>query len=409
MWKRPPGFVRSPAPGEISRGVFRPARRRIRGLGTWIVLSAVLLLTGWHARQSRALAEAEAAYSGRPNGGLVASCWEKARAAWSGKSSRVAAETLAQPDLKLALQRSLDHLSCSPHDPRAARIAALCLSKLDYAAGAEPYYRIARDAGSLGPDDLFVRGLGLARGNSRDQAVEAFQEVLRLRPDDAAALQRLAAVYYSQSRYKEVLAAAQRLARAPDGGVAGYALIGIVFHDEHKVDEAIAAYEKVLQLDPDLSRLSYPADLFYTDLSEDLLEAGRPAEARRYLSRALAMKDDAVLMDLLGTAYRLDGQPENAALCWKKAAEWDPRFYRAWLNLGMLALESDRLAEATEALGKAHELAPDMLAPAYQLSLVHKRAGRAIDAERYRGKADVIRGTQRSMSRNSAEAQAVTP
>ena len=156
-----------------------------------------------------------------------------------------------------------------PTDPEAARLAALCLSELNYSAEAEPYYELARRRNNLSLDQLHTRAMGLSRGNYRDLAVAAFQEILERQPDDARALQRLAAILYSQSRHKEALAVALRLAESkkPEEAAAGYALVAIVHHEEHRPGPAVAANERVLELDPRLESLSLPPELFFGDFA----------------------------------------------------------------------------------------------------------------------------------------------
>jgi tetratricopeptide (TPR) repeat protein len=379
--------------GERSRAPAGRGRRpgvRPAGTGLVLVLMAVLALTAWQAARSDALVQAHAAYDGLEPPLHFHTLWETARRAWMGTPGGPK-RARGQPDFRLALQHALDQLDRRPSDPTAGRLAALCLSQLDYADRAEPYYRIAREGRALSDDDLRVRALGLARGNLREEAIGAFQEILSHRPDDAFSLQRLAAIYYSQTRLRDALATAQRLAEAPGGAVAGHALIGIVYHDDHRFDQAIAAYEKVLALDPDLSGLSLPSTLFHTDLAQDLLAAGRPADARRHLERALVKSEDPVLLDLLGLAFRDEGEVAKAEDCWKRAAELDPKMSRPWLNLGISALASGRIDEAVALLEKARALDPESLEPAYQLGLAYRRAGRTADAERFRKRAEEIR------------------
>ena len=223
-------------------------------------------------------------------------------------------------------------------------------------AEAEPYYLIAQARTRLSLDDLGVRAFGLAHGNLRAAGRRAYKQILDQRPDDPEALQRLAAIYYSLSQYNETLATAQRLAQSPikSRAVAGYALIGIVHHDEHRPGPAVAANEKVLELDPRLETLSLPADLFFADLAQDLVDINRASDARRYIHQILGQRDDPVLIDILGSAYYSEGQEDEAERCWKRVIELDPRFHRPWLNLGKLALRRGRLEEAVPYLEKAH-------------------------------------------------------
>jgi tetratricopeptide (TPR) repeat protein len=390
-----------PTPGRPGRPRTGP-RRGVRRSDAWLAaaLAALLPLTVWQVGRSEALTDARAAYEGRPAPLNLHTLWEAARRAWAdaGRPAPGVGAT-GRPDHRLALRRALDHLDRHPRDPEAARIAARCLTALDFAPEAEPYYTVARAGGALAPDDLSARALGLARGNHREPAIAAYEEILARRPDDADALQRLATLYYSQTRLKQALETAERLAKAPGGAVAGNALIGIVCHDDHKLDRAIRAFEKVLELSPDLSGLALPASLFYQDLAQDLLDAGRPADARRHLLRALSSQNDPALMSQLGKAYKREGQDEEAVRCWKTAAEWDPQLAGPWLNLGLYALERNRIDEAVGALEKASALDGAALEPTYQLGLAYRRAGRPADADRCRKQAERIRQAQATASR----------
>ncbi len=147
----------------------------------------------------------------------------------------------------------------------------------------------------------------------------------------------------------------------------------------------------MLELDPQLEMLSLPADLFFADLAQDLVNINRASDARRYIHQILGQRDDPVLIDILGSAYYAEGQEDEAERCWKRVTELDPRFHRPWLNLGNLALRRGRLEEAVPYLEKAHALDRRIHEPAYQLSLAYRRLGRAEDSERYRKLAESLR------------------
>src|SRR5205807_9761401 len=116
-------------------------------------------------------------------------------------------------DLVAGMRRAQDHLDPRPWSQRAARMAALCLSRLDFADSAEPYYR---RAGRLSRDDLHVRAYGLVRANRRLQAEAAYRQILEQWPDDPLALRRLGAELITMMRWDEALEVARRLVRAPD-------------------------------------------------------------------------------------------------------------------------------------------------------------------------------------------------
>jgi tetratricopeptide (TPR) repeat protein len=350
---------------------------------------------------SPALAEARQAYVGRATVGREPDWFGRLEDLFTSirdpehqrkRRGRDATEN-RQPDYVLALRRTLDHLKNHPSDPEGSRLAALCLSRLDYAAEAEAYYARARAEGGLSLDDLHVRAFGLSRGNFREQAIAAYKEILERQPDDAEALQKLAAIYYSVKWYPEALSVAERLSRSSitSRAVAGYALMGVVHHEEHRPGLAVAADEKVLELDPQLKTLTLPADLFFADLAQDLIDTGRAADARRHINRIVDQRDDPALIDILGSAYFAEGQEDDAEHCWKRVTEIEPSFHRPWLNLGKLALRRGRLDDAIPYFEKAHSLDRTIYEPAYQLSLAYRRLGRAQDSERYRKLAESLR------------------
>jgi tetratricopeptide (TPR) repeat protein len=303
---------------------------------------------------------------------------------------REAAAAYGRNDLESALRRALDHLDRRPASRAAALLGARCLSRLDFAEKAEPYYR---RAGPLGLEDRHVRAYGLVRANRREEAVGAYQDILARRPDDVLALRRLAAVRIAQARRDEALALADRLIRIPSGAVIGHTLAGVVHHDTESPERAVAAFERVLALDPDLRLMPLnPSSMFWTYLAQDLLALGRPAEARRGLARALSGSGDATLAGLMGQAYRQEGDFDEAEHWWRQASEWDPTRVEPWLNLGRLMLQRDRPGEAIAPLSKAAAVAPKASEPLYSLSLANRRLGRQAEADRLRAEADRLRG-----------------
>jgi tetratricopeptide (TPR) repeat protein len=320
------------------------------------VVAGLVALTAWRASRPEAVAEAEAAY--------------------------------ARSDLVSALRRACDRLDRWPSSPRAARVAALCLSRLDFAEAADPYYRLASP---LSLDDLHHRAYGLVRGNHRQRAIQAYRKILSRWPDDVLALRRLAAVMISQGQRNAALKLAERLIRIPKGAVLGHTLAAVLNYDLGEPELAVAAFERVLALDPDLRTTPLNPTQFWTEFGLDLIVLGRYAEARRYLSRALAREDNAMLMTLLGEAYSKDSRLDEAEPCWQKAVEWDPNLPRAWLNLGQLALTRGRPQKAIPLLERAARLAPQAYQPLYSLSLAYGRLDRNLEAKRYRQQSERIR------------------
>jgi tetratricopeptide (TPR) repeat protein len=285
--------------------------------------------TIWHARRSDALHDAEVAES--------------------------------KGDDKTALLRALDELDRYPRERGAALVAARSLSRLDFAESAEPYYE---QAGGTAPGDLRIRVDGLVR---------------------------LGLTLLGQARLDEADKVAARLERLSEGVVAGYALEGLVHHAKNESMAAIAAFERVLKQDAGLNTVPIPPDEFWAKMAEDLIEAHRPAEARRYLEKALGTREEHTLMDLLGQVALQEGSLDEAERCWRQSLAWNPYFSKSHLNLGRLALQRDRLAEAVASLERASELAPDSYDAADQLAVAYRRTGREDEARQQSEKAEKLR------------------
>ena len=311
-----------------STRMMEQSRRTRFASGEWrsaavyaVVVVGLLVLTAWNVTRSAALDEARRAYA------LV--------------------------DLALCLQHALDHLARRPWSHEAALWAARSLSRLDYSGEAEPYYN---RAGRLTLSDMQIRAYGLARGPNPERAIQAYNEILVLSPDNVTALRRLAAVLLPQNKTDALLTLAERLSQISSGKVIGWTLRGVVYHNDKNPQQAVAAFERILELDPELREMQLPRRLFWSHLADDLIASGRIDDAIRYLTKALAGVPDADLMNRLGQAYLLQGALADAERCFVQAAEWAPGDFTPQLNLAKLALQRHQQEEALKHLNQARLL-----------------------------------------------------
>jgi tetratricopeptide (TPR) repeat protein len=339
-------------------GCTRRDLARLAGKATASGLAAALLaaLTVWNVTRSDALGEAQSAYTR----GDVVGC----------------------------LRRAREHLARRPWSRAAALLAARCLSQLDYPDEAEPYYQ---RAGRLSLDDLQVRAYGIVRADQHARAIRAYQEIIARWPDNVLALRRLAAVELAVQNRAELLTLADRLIAIPGGEAVGFTLRGSVHHDAGNRAEAVAAYERVLQLDPELRAMPLPRRLFWSELGDDLVALGRIADARRSLWRAVAQEPDAALMTMLGRAARLEGNLHDAQACFRQAAVWDPQDAGPHVHLGELAIERRQFEEASAELHQALRLRPRNVQTANDLSLALRHLGRVDEATRCQQLAEELR------------------
>jgi tetratricopeptide (TPR) repeat protein len=105
---------------------------------------------------------------------------------------------------------------------------------------------------------------------------------------------------------------------------------GQVCCSARRFDEAIACYDKALELSPG-------DPLLWRRKGFALLKAGRYAEAAACFDRALALNpDDATVWQRKGYALACMGRSEDALACCEEALALDPEHILAWQSRGWL-------------------------------------------------------------------------
>ncbi|HWM91980.1 MAG TPA: tetratricopeptide repeat protein [Thermoanaerobaculia bacterium] len=128
--------------------------------------------------------------------------------------------------------------------------------------------------------------------------------------------------------------------------------LAIALSDAGRHGEALAVLQTALQKDPKNAHA-------YETLGMVELRLQRPQQARDHLRQALALKDDLpIAWNTLGVAlYQTEG-PSAAVEAWQRSVELDPKQYDALFNLGLVAAQQGRGAEARKALRQFVETAP---------------------------------------------------
>ena len=119
------------------------------------------------------------------------------------------------------------------------------------------------------------------------------------------------------------------------------------------MDEAIAHYQKALQINPDYAEA-------HNNLGNALLQKGRVAEAITHYQKALQIKPDyAVVHDNLGNVLLQKGNVGEAITHYQQALQINPNYAEAHNNLGNALLQQGRVAEAITHYQQALQIKPD--------------------------------------------------
>lgn len=144
---------------------------------------------------------------------------------------------------------------------------------------------------------------------------------------------------------------------------------GIRAHQRGDLAGAMDHYLSALAIDADHARA-----LSLYGLA--LLHAGRTAEAREPLERAIERGGDQVDVQVNHARYlRATGEIDRAVETLVQATQSTPRDARVWRDLGEARIEQRDFAAAADALDEALQLQPGNLAIALRLARAHAAAG----------------------------------
>jgi TolB-like protein/DNA-binding winged helix-turn-helix (wHTH) protein/tetratricopeptide (TPR) repeat protein len=249
---------------------------------------------------------------------------------------------------------------------------------------------------SLAAYDLHLRGktlLTMRHGDTRGEMVLAarrlFEQAVAIDPGYAPAAQGLAYTYAAAfleamqdgalsgewrqpATIDRALALAQRAVELDPYLAEAHATLGWILHWQFRRSEALAAFARALELNPNL------VDGRYAHL---LVHNGRAREAVAYMVSALRQDPfpPAIYLSYLGNAYYMDGQYDAAYETLRRGRERMPDYRAMTVWLTAAAAQSGRVVEAREAADRVLTMAPQFTIATW---LRHIRFERQADADR---------------------------
>ncbi|HYR84577.1 MAG TPA: tetratricopeptide repeat protein [Terriglobia bacterium] len=173
----------------------------------------------------------------------------------------------------------------------------------------------------------YESGNALYERGRMDDAVAAYREALRLKPDYSEAHNNLGAALQALGRREEAIAAYREAVRLQPDYVTAWSNLGSAVQLQGDLNEAISAYRQALRLNPNYAMAHYN----------------------------------------LGNVLRAQRRPAEAIDAFRAAVELKPDFPEAHSNLGAVLHEQERLEEALAAYQEALRLKPDWGSAAGQI------------------------------------------
>lgn len=256
-------------------------------------------------------------------------------------------ERLDRPEDTLAAYRRA--LEISAGDPRYALPVARQLYRMGRLEEAGQHAELAAGEGPSEAHEILA-AVALSRGD----ADEALARMRRAGKASEAFRRDLGRLLAERGRTTEALEVLQGAGQAAGGQADSATLntMALALTDAGRHAQAAEVLGRVLATDPNNARA-------HELLGMVSLRMGQPQQARTHLERALALNRRLPsAWNTLGVAlFQLEG-PDAALGAWREAIALDGTQYDALLNVGLVATQAGRPAEAREALRRFVATAP---------------------------------------------------
>lgn len=225
--------------------------------------------------------------------------------------------------------------------------------------------------------EVYLRSLGNSQqgvtGQMLKLAIGEYQKIVQLQPNDAdnhLMLARLYAADHQSAQAEAELAAARKI----DPGSEETALIANRFYSDLGQPQKAIEVLKSLPDDDQTSRTEYQLGASY-DQQKDQKNA---IAAYR---KALELEPDNLDVErALAKDLQADGQAEPALQAWKDIAAGDPTDAEAWMQISTIDQHLGKFDDALAAVKKAREAAPDSIGIQFEEAKIDDALGHLDDA-----------------------------
>lgn len=262
----------------------------------------------------------------------------------------------------------------TPSDPALqAAIEALQSGRL---ADCEARIKALLSANAENSKALHLYGVLAHQAGRADTALELTRKAVALDPDVAAYRNTLGFLLRARGETAAAIEELERALALQGEYAAALNNLGIAYGDAGRPDQAAACFKRALAQDPNSPEMQ-------NNLGNALARARETDQAIAHYDRAIALRADYVeAWSNKGDALQVKG-PEHlpqAAACYAKAAELNPRRADIWLKLGTCRHNLNQTEAAVEALSKAVRLDPNQTRALVAYAAALERVGRLSEA-----------------------------
>ena len=207
-----------------------------------------------------------------------------------------------------------------------------------------------------------------------DEAINLYQEAIKLKPGFAPAYEELGVILCKTGRMEEGIAAIQTSLKLEPNSAQAHGDLADALSKEGKSGEAITEYQAAIKLCPDYLDA-------YNHLGAVLENAGRLDEAIAQFDKVIqSYPAYAEAHNNLGLALEGKGRVDDAMSEYQKALALDPDSSKAHFNLGIILEGKGRLDEAIRQFKDGIKLEPDSPQAHNEFGLLLAQTGRLDEA-----------------------------
>jgi len=213
--------------------------------------------------------------------------------------------------------------------------------------------RSLRAAESLSPDSPRVRmaaGLLKETASQYEQALEDYLSVQDHEPRNVDALRRIAGVYDKLHMTSQAVEAYQKAIELDPDYYGGYHGLGVLYYYHGNYPEAARQFQKSIERAPGLFD-------DYTNLGAVLDELGQDTEAEKALLTSLKLRETPRALNSMGAVRAYQKKDVEAIAFYKRALALDPSYYICLENLADSNRRLGRVRDANAAYRQAMDLA----------------------------------------------------
>jgi serine/threonine-protein kinase len=218
-------------------------------------------------------------------------------------------------------------------------------------------------------------GRALEDQGKPDQAIAEYREAIRLKPDYALAHCNLGNPLMAMKKLDEAIAEYREAIRLRPGYGEARSNLGNALRIQGKVDQAIAEYREAIRLTPDLAEAHLSLGALLGDRLRDY-----PAAESEYREAIRLKPDYAEAHSNLGNALHTQGKLDEAIAAYREAIRLRPDLAMAHYGLGAALYDQGKLGQATAGFREAIRLQPDNVGAHYGLGIALNTQGKLDEA-----------------------------